>query len=136
MPAHIVFRQIDARPAGFSPVWLRRILRDELQFEGLVFSDDLSMEGAKTFGGIQDRARAALEAGCDMVLVCNDAEAVDELYGSFVHLMPPVSLARLARLHGRSGAETMVQLRADPRYVAAVKATAGLGQADGELPLA
>jgi beta-N-acetylhexosaminidase len=117
-------------------VWLKRILRDELHFEGLVFSDDLSMEGAKTYGGIVDRVQAALGAGCDMVLVCNDRDAVDELYGSFDYAMPPVALARLARLHGRSGADTMVQLRADPRYAAAVRATAGLGQADGELPLA
>ena len=137
MPAHIVFRQIDStRPAGFSPVWLKRILRDELHFDGLVFSDDLSMEGARTFGGITERAHAALTAGCDMVLVCNDPEAVDTLYGSFTYAMPPVSLMRLARLHGRSGAETMVGLREEARYVAARDAVAGLGHADGELPLA
>jgi len=136
MPAHIVFRQIDARPAGFSPVWLKRILREELHFDGLVFSDDLSMEGARTFGGITARAQAALEAGCDMVLVCNDPAAVDTLYGSFDYKMPPVSLVRLARLHGRSGAETMVKLREEARYVAALDAIAGLGHADGELPLA
>jgi beta-N-acetylhexosaminidase len=137
MPAHIVFRQIDStRPAGFSPVWLKRILRDELHFDGLVFSDDLSMEGARTFGGITERVHAALTAGCDMVLVCNDPEAVDTLYGSFTYAMPPVSLMRLARLHGRSGAETMVGLREEARYVAARDAVAGLGHADGELPLA
>jgi beta-N-acetylhexosaminidase len=136
MPAHIVFRQIDSRPAGFSAVWLKRILREQLQFDGLVFSDDLSMEGAKTFGGIAERTEAALTAGCDMVLVCNDPAAVDTLYGSFSFTMSPVALARLARLHGRSGAETVIGLRENPRYVAALNAIAGLGQSDGELPLA
>jgi beta-N-acetylhexosaminidase len=137
MPAHIVFRQIDStRPAGFSPVWLKRILREQLHFDGLVFSDDLSMEGARTFGGITERAHAALTAGCDMVLVCNDPEAVDTLYGSFTYAMPPVSLMRLARLHGRSGAESIVELREEARYAAARDAIAGLGNADGELPLA
>jgi beta-N-acetylhexosaminidase len=136
MPAHIVFRQIDSRPAGFSPVWLKRILRDQLHFDGLVFSDDLSMEGAKTFGGIVERAEAALTAGCDMVLVCNDPAAVDTLYGKFTHTISPVALARLARLHGRSGAATMIELRENTRYVTALNAIGGLGHADGELPLA
>jgi beta-N-acetylhexosaminidase len=94
------------------------------------------MEGAKTFGGIAERTEAALTAGCDMVLVCNDPAAVDTLYGSFNFTMSPVALARLARLHGRSGAETVIELRENPRYVAALNAIAGLGQSDGELPLA
>jgi len=136
MPAHIVFSQVDARPAGFSEVWLKRILREELGFDGLVFSDDLSMEGARATGGIGERAAAALDAGCDMVLVCNDPAAVDELYGAFSYAMPAVSLARLARLHGRSTPGSMVQLREDARYVAALHAIAGLGQSTGELPLA
>jgi beta-N-acetylhexosaminidase len=136
MPAHIVYRRVDSRPAGFSSVWLKRILREQLRFDGLVFSDDLSMEGARAMGGIAERAEAALDAGCDMVLVCNDPAAVDTLYGSFSYAMPAVGLMRLARLHGRPGAESMVKLREEARYVAALHAIAGLGQESGELPLA
>ncbi len=136
MPAHIVYRRVDSRPAGFSSVWLKRILREELRFDGLVFSDDLSMEGARAMGGIAERTHAALDAGCDMVLVCNDPAAVDTLYGSFSYAMPAVGLMRLARLHGRPGAESMVKLREEARYVAALHAIAGLGQESGELPLA
>jgi len=136
MPAHVVYSRVDDKPAGFSTVWLRKILRDELGFDGIVFSDDLSMAGAKSAGGIIDRVAAALSAGCDMVLVCNDPDAVDTLCGGFAYTMPPVALARLARLHGRSAPDSMVKLRENVRYVDALHAIAGLGHGSGELPLA
>lgn len=136
MPAHVIYPRVDSLPAGFSEKWLKTILREELQFSGIVFSDDLSMEGAKVAGGVVERAQAALAAGCDMVLVCNDPESADKLLEDFNYTMPAVSLIRLARMHGRASAPGIVKLREDPRYAGALRAIAGLGLKSGSLPLA
>jgi beta-N-acetylhexosaminidase len=135
MPAHVIYPRVDSRPAGFSDIWLKDILRGEMEFDGCIFSDDLSMEGASVAGGIAERAIAALEAGCDMVLVCNDAAAADRLLATLEWDMPPVSRARIARMHGRPQPEGLVRLHEDGLFVKAVHEVGSVGLESGNLDL-
>ncbi len=125
MPAHVIYSRVDPQPAGYSQFWLQQTLRGELGFEGVIFSDDLSMEGAKVAGGVVSRARAALGAGCDMVLVCNDPEAASELLDGLGHYDNPASHLRLARMHGRHPVSRDMLL-ADAGYREAVRAVGNL----------
>ncbi len=79
MPAHITFPSVDPDSVGFSAFWLQHVLRQQLGFNGVIFSDDLSMKGADIVGGYSEKARLALEAGCDMILVCNCPEGALEV---------------------------------------------------------
>jgi beta-N-acetylhexosaminidase len=135
MPAHVIYPAVDVRPAGFSEIWLKQILRRQLGFNGMIFSDDLSMEGARAAGDVVERALAALRAGCDMVLVCNDPQSADRLLAKLDYRIPAVALARLARIHGRGGPESPAQLQHDRYYLAAVAAVRAIGVNRGELPL-
>jgi beta-N-acetylhexosaminidase len=113
MTAHVLYPDVDSRPATFSPHWLKRVLRERIGFRGVVFSDDLSMGGAREIPQVTigqtvfpmdraaARARCAIAAGCDMVLVCNDRAAAREALAVLDEAVDPVSAVRLARMHGR-----------------------------------
>ena len=102
MPAHVIYPKADREPAGYSKYWLQEVLRGKLGFQGLIFSDDLAMEGASTAGGIPERARAALAAGCDMLLLCQNPEAQDQLLESLASV--PVSFPeRIENMRHRVG---------------------------------
>nr|PZN65898.1 MAG: beta-N-acetylhexosaminidase [Pseudomonadota bacterium] len=101
MMAHVLFPAVDRVPASFSRRWVTQILRGDLNFRGVVFADDLTMEGASAVGGIVERAEAALDAGCDVLPVCNRRESVLALLDGLRTVPGPASQARIRLMRGR-----------------------------------
>jgi beta-N-acetylhexosaminidase len=125
MPAHVAYPSVDADPAGFSSFWLQRILRGELGFNGAIFSDDLSMEGAAVAGGIVARGQAALRAGCDIAVVCNKPASADQLLAGLDAAPSALRDERLARLRARAIYLDLAAARKDARYAKAQTDLAG-----------
>lgn len=115
MPAHVVYSKVDSNPAGFSAYWLQTILRGQLGFDGVIFSDDLTMEGATVAGDIVARADTALTAGCDMVLVCNRPDLTADLLARWSPTISPESARRIQALLPRSAPDA-ASLSVDARF--------------------
>jgi beta-N-acetylhexosaminidase len=116
----VIYDQIDNQPAGFSKFWLADVLRKRLEFQGVIFSDDLEMASAGVVGDMPERAQRALAAGCDMVLVCKDYDAITSILDGLTDWNNPVSQLRLARMHCRQRV-TRSMLHKDTKWQHAVK---------------
>lgn len=126
MPAHVVYPEIDNKPAGFSKKWLKQILRQDIGFKGVIFSDDLTMEGACGVGGIQARAAISFAAGCDIVLVCNRPDLVDELRDGFKIPDNPDLASRWQYMANTSNPKAAQAVMQTPEFQAAQTLTARL----------
>jgi beta-N-acetylhexosaminidase len=120
MPAHVIYPKVDSNPAGFSRTWLSMLRRD-FGFKGIIFSDDLSMEAASVAGDVVAGAQAALDAGCDMALICNSPDKADRLLDGLKVELRAESVARIAALTPQSPALEWNALQQESRYLAARK---------------
>lgn len=133
MPAHVIYAKVDDKPAGFSPRWLQKILRERLGFNGAIFSDDLSMEAASAGGDVTTRALAALNAGCDMILICNQPAMADELLINLHWTISAQSISRLARMHGQKHEPSLIDLQHDTEFTQAIDEIGQVGVIEGDL---
>ncbi|MBS1188884.1 MAG: beta-N-acetylhexosaminidase [Rhodocyclaceae bacterium] len=129
MPAHVTYPAVDGKTAGFSNRWVD-YLRNDVKFDGAIFSDDLSMEGASVAGGVVERVDAAYRAGCDMLLLCNAPDAAGEVLEKWRPDIDPAREAvrrrRIEKLLPMEPAIPWGGLLADPGYLAAVRTTSDL----------
>ena len=130
MPAHVVFSQVDSMPAGFSSKWIKQILRRELAFAGAVFSDDLLMAGASSAGTVANRAAAALAAGCDFALVCNDLPGMGQVLDNLEWKRSAQFDERVRRLLPRGPALSMAELRENDTYRSTLQDVGRLNRVD------
>ena len=126
MPAHVIYSRVDSKTAGYSGIWLQQILRRQLGFQGVIFSDDISMEGAGIAGDYPARTRAALDAGCDMVLICNNQTAAIQVLDELDIQPHPASQARFMRMHGRGRVASLAELQTSDKWKATAETVAGL----------
>ena len=139
MPAHVIYPEVDSLPAGFSRKWLQSVLREQLGFQGVIFSDDISMAGAEVIGDYRARTEAALEAGCDMVLICNNQEAATEVLDKMQVESNPASQVRLMRMHGMKSEESLTTLQSNNEWqqianeITAIEIMPELGLGDDEI---
>lgn len=120
MPAHVIYEKIDSSPAGFSRYWLQEQLRTRLNFNGAIISDDLSMKGASAAGNIVDRVKLALEMGCDMLLICNDRAAVEQVLAQVNFTNKTEAQQRLAKMRAKT-LENQQMLKQSARYLRVIE---------------